>query len=170
VQRQAHLDHARAGLELEAELARQVLHARVLAQGFAAQHADAALAGAVDQAFHQAPAEAAALDVGGDEDGELGRRVVRVGHHARLAQRTFDAVGVALDGHQGNLAVVVDLGKARQLRTRQLAHGAEEAHARILRVERGDQVGQRGFVLRPDRPDQQLAAMPVDMCCSSSLG
>jgi hypothetical protein len=72
-------------------------------------------------------------------------------------------VGIAFDRHQRNLAVVVDLGEARQLRARQLAHGAEEAHARIFRVERGDQVGQRGFVLRPDRPDQQLAAVPVDM-------
>jgi predicted MFS family arabinose efflux permease len=89
--------------------------------------------------------------------------VVRVGHHARLAQRTLDALGIAFDRHQRDLAVVVDLGEARQLRARQLAHGAEEAHARILGVERGDQVGQRGFVLRPDRPDQQLAPLPVDV-------
>ena len=79
------------------------------------------------------------------------------------------AIGIALDGHQRHFAVVVDLREARQLRARQLAHGAEEAHARILGSERVEQFGQRGLVLGPDRPDQQLAAAQ-SICCSSSFG
>ena len=48
------------------------------------------------------------------------------------AERLVAAVGVGRDGDERHLAVVVDLGQARQLRRRQLAHAHEHAEAHVV--------------------------------------
>ena len=141
----------------------QVLHAQVAGQRLAAQFVDAAAARIVDDAGHQQLSEPLALERGTDDQGEVGDDIVGVGDDAHLAERAFAAVRVAFDGDQRHLALVVDLRKARQQLARQLAHGVEEAHARILGGQRGEQVAQRVLVLRTDRPQQQLAALPLDL-------
>ena len=75
------------GLELEAEVPRQSEHRLVLAHHLADEALDADLARVAHQLVHQDRGPGAgALEVGTDDEGELGGVVVRVGHRARNAQ------------------------------------------------------------------------------------
>ena len=123
----------------------------------------AARALVVDQLAHQQFAQTAALEVGAHDDAELGIDVVRVGHGAHHAQRLLLAGGVrriGADRHKRHLALVVDLGQARQLAAFDAAPAVEHAHADVFVVQVLQELEVLRFVLGADRPQHQVMAVP----------
>ena len=115
-----------------------------------------------DELAHQQLAQAAALEVGAHDDGELGLLVVGVGHGAGHAQGFLPACRVRGGGDEGHLALVVDLRQPRHLGVADAASAVEEAQAHVQRVQALDESGVLGFVLGPDRAQHQCSALPGD--------
>ena len=123
--------------------------------------AHAHVAGGHDELGHQLVAEAPALHVVADDDGELAR--LRIGGldgqpgDAEHAGRLFALPWV--QGSQGDLAVVVDVAVAHQHGLGDLLDRPEEAELHACRTQRADHLGPERLVFRLDRPDVDLLAV-----------
>ena len=114
-----------------------------------------ALAAVSDQLLEQGTAQAKALPVGADDDGELGFPVVRIRDRAHDAERLAClSRGV---GDEGHLPLVVDLREASELRAGQLAHHAEEAEVDVVRIEVLEEAAVGRLVLGADGTDDDDA-------------
>ena len=112
--------------------------------------------------MHQLLAQAAALQLGPDDDPELRAEVVGVGDRAHHADRVLGSVGGGLGRNEGDLARVVDLGQPRELAVLDAAAAVEDAHAQILGIERAEEFEVLGFVLGPDRTQRDAVPLPLD--------
>ena len=118
--------------------------------------------------LHQQPAEAAALEIGADQDGIFAAVVVRIGVQAHHAEHL---AGRFVDRDERHGARVVDLGEARDEGVAEFLHRREEAQAQVLRRHRGKERPVQRLVLRPHRPDKNRRFRPAASACRShSLG
>ena len=99
-------------MQVCAEAAHEGEHGGVVGEDLAGYGVEVVGGGPVEEALHETAGDPPALHGGFDDDGELGL----VG--SRVADEAGDADGVAggvVDGDEGDLAVVVDLGHAGDL-------------------------------------------------------
>ena len=116
-----------------------------------------------DELLHQQQAQPFALQVRPHHHAKLGVDVVRVGHGTHRAQCFFGTVGPGGHGHDGGLALVVDLHQPRQLTARNAAAAAEDAHADVVRGQPAQKRQVLGFVFGPYRAQSQAPALPLHM-------
>ncbi len=105
---------------------------------------------------HELPAEAEALEVGAQQDRVFAALVVRVGMEA---DRAHHLAALGIDRDEGDGAGVVDLRQAREEGVAEIAHRREEAQAQVLGRNPLEEVQEQLLVLRPDRTDENLAAV-----------
>src|SRR5262249_6259437 len=139
----------------ETELRGEVQHSVIVGEDASVERAVAGVAGARAQALEQGAPDALALPCVGDREGEFRRRAVRAG---RVAADGDEAALV--QHHEGELALVVELGEASEQLRRQLAQVLHEA---LVARARGEPTEERELeldVLGPDRSHCQARAVP----------
>jgi uncharacterized protein (DUF885 family) len=121
------------GRAREPERARELDHARVLAQRDAGHELEPPCACGVDQALKQPPRDALALPLVGDDDRKLAGLLVGQRDVARHADLLLRTVRQRPDDDQRELAIVVDLREAREHRRCQFVQAEHEPQeARLL--------------------------------------
>ena len=116
--------------------------------------------------LHEAPAKAAAFEIGADQDRVFGACVVGIGEHADHAEQGIRAFA---DGHEGHLARVVDLGQPGEKRVRQVGSCTEEAQSAVIRRHGGEEFCIERLVLRADRSNARRHQWPKDRSRSPIL-
>src|SRR3954452_20934467 len=156
----AHLvqDPVAGRLALLGEPREQPVRGEVVGQHGGEEALDPALAGRVGERLAERGSQAAALEVVGDDERDLGDLGARrpptpppdADEHVRLVRRHRD---------EGHVIAEVDLGQVAQLPRRELVLGREEPLVGAALRQVPHALRQQRLVIRPDRPDLHLRAI-----------